>query len=445
MAFHAAVLNILIASPSDLTDERKSARTALHEWNDLHAEAEGVVLLPMGWESHATPQAGARPQAVINKQLVANADILIGVFWTKIGTHTGAAESGTVEEINHIVTAGKRAMLYFSTRPVDPNKIDLKQMKKLKTFKSETYDNALTGTFASPDEFRQILMRDITRLVREMKAKWSAKRATEEPTTEPEFDVEAPDEFSDLDRTTKLTRDFYKRFVSGGFHGIYQPDMVVVADLNNPSARKPRDAYLLLSVIPMDQRDHGLDMAVIERSRPPELRPIGDDPYSLDGYGRSLVVQDEPDADVPRTSVMELNDAGCIFAALRLLVWPQLVRGHDAVNLEVQERMLLKSLSHYVRLLRKVGIVGLLDVRVILHGMNDVYVWPLNATKADEGRYRPLVDGTIFSTPVTLDMVDEESPDAIATAMRKAFQVIWRDAGYQHDQCYDEAGRFLAQ
>jgi hypothetical protein len=43
-------------------------------------------------------------------------------------------------------------MLYFSSRPVDPNKIDLKQQRKLRQFKSETYKTALVGGFASTSE-----------------------------------------------------------------------------------------------------------------------------------------------------------------------------------------------------------------------------------------------------------------------------------------------------
>jgi len=144
---------VLIASPSDLPEERQAAKQAIWDWNDLHAEAEGVTLLPKMWETHATPAFGDRPQGIINEQLVKNADLLIGMFWTKIGTSTGAAVSGTAEEIDQIVAAGKPAMLYFSTRAIDPTKIDVKQLKGLKAFKQETYKRALVGSFAwSPSQ-----------------------------------------------------------------------------------------------------------------------------------------------------------------------------------------------------------------------------------------------------------------------------------------------------
>src|SRR5437867_1242988 len=145
--FKSATYRVLIASPSDLAEERQAATAAVNVWNAQHAVAESVVLLPVMWETHVTPQSGIRPQVAINRQLVRECDILVGMFWTKIGTGTGVAESGTVEELDKFVAAGKPALLYFSRRPIDPNEIDPKQLKKLKSFKHATYKRALVGSF----------------------------------------------------------------------------------------------------------------------------------------------------------------------------------------------------------------------------------------------------------------------------------------------------------
>jgi hypothetical protein len=169
MPFDAQTFRVLIASPSDLLEEREAATDVINDWNVQHAAAEGVVLLPVKWETHAIPTAGIRPQEVINCQLVKTSDVLVGMFWTKLGTSTGVAESGTVEEIEQFVAAGKPAMLYFSSRPIDPNKIDLKQHKKLKQFKVPTYKKALVGGFSSVAELRATLLRDLTNQVRQMK------------------------------------------------------------------------------------------------------------------------------------------------------------------------------------------------------------------------------------------------------------------------------------
>src|SRR5271157_171838 len=90
----------------------------------------------------------------INAQLVRNCDMLIGMFWTKLGTSTGVAESGTVEEIDQFVADRKPAMLYFSNRPIEPSRIDLTQFARLKDFKEATYVTALVGSFSRVDELR---------------------------------------------------------------------------------------------------------------------------------------------------------------------------------------------------------------------------------------------------------------------------------------------------
>jgi hypothetical protein len=130
MSFKSQTYRVLIASPSEMGEERQAATEAVNNWNAQHSVAEAVVLLPVKWETHAKPQTGVSPQDAINSQLVRDSEILVGMFWTKIGTSTGVAESGTVEEIDQFVASGKPTLLYFSSRPIDPNKIDLKQHKK---------------------------------------------------------------------------------------------------------------------------------------------------------------------------------------------------------------------------------------------------------------------------------------------------------------------------
>lgn len=166
MAFTSTTLKILIASPSDLKEERDAAESAIAEWNAIHAEAEGVVLLPVRWETAVFPIAKQRPQAAINQQIVDGADLLIGLFWTRIGTNTGIAISGTVEEIDRFVAAKKPAMIYFSERPISPTDIDVDQLGSLKDFQAATYKSALTGSFATPAELTYQLFKHLTGLVR---------------------------------------------------------------------------------------------------------------------------------------------------------------------------------------------------------------------------------------------------------------------------------------
>jgi hypothetical protein len=125
--FHSTTYQVLIASPSDMPDARQAAVEVVNDWNALNAAAEGVVLLPVMWETHTMPETGVRPQAAINRQIVQACDLLVGMFWTRFGTSTGVAPSGTVEEIEQFVAANKPAMLYFSCISIDPSKIDQQQ------------------------------------------------------------------------------------------------------------------------------------------------------------------------------------------------------------------------------------------------------------------------------------------------------------------------------
>jgi hypothetical protein len=179
MPFEAKIYRVLVASPSDMSEERQVATDAINEWNSLHSVTESIVLLPVKWETHAMPQTGVRPQEAINSQLVETSDILVGMFWTKIGTDTGVAESGTVEEVNQFVAGGKPAMLYFSHRPIDPNKIDPKQHKKLREFESETLKSALVGSFASLDDLRHTLLRHLLSEIRQLAPVRRGKRHIE--------------------------------------------------------------------------------------------------------------------------------------------------------------------------------------------------------------------------------------------------------------------------
>jgi hypothetical protein len=168
MAYEGRVYRILIASPSDVEDEREIAVRVIQEWNDLYSYSRKVVLLPLRWETHTAPEYGSRPQEVINRAIVDHCDLLVGIFWTRLGSPTGAAESGTLEEIERVGKAGKPVMLYFSRVPIDPERIDVSQSEKLREFKTKTYPKGLVETFKSAIEFRDKFAKQLELKVRDL-------------------------------------------------------------------------------------------------------------------------------------------------------------------------------------------------------------------------------------------------------------------------------------
>ena len=154
MTFHANVLRVMIASPGDVADERKAVTEEILRWNDANAFARKLVLLPVKWETHSTPQQGDYPQAIINRQLLDDTDIMVAIFGTRIGTPTDGYISGTVEEIKKHVAAGKTAKIYFSDVPVPPSSLDPEQYAQLQTFRKECQTTGLYATFGSVQQLR---------------------------------------------------------------------------------------------------------------------------------------------------------------------------------------------------------------------------------------------------------------------------------------------------
>lgn len=175
MAYQATVLSVMIASPGDVTEERNLIRDIIHEWNDINAKETKSVLLPVGWETHSSPDLAGRPQDIINKTVLEHCDLLVGVFWTRLGTPTGEFESGTVEEIKRHISGGKPAMIYFSTAPVSPASINKDQYDALQAFKEWCYGKGLVENYDHISEFNHKFRRQIQIKARE---RFSATQGT---------------------------------------------------------------------------------------------------------------------------------------------------------------------------------------------------------------------------------------------------------------------------
>lgn len=177
MSYAATTFNVMIASPGDVASERAIVRDVLYEWNAVHSNARKIVLLPIGWESHSSPEMGASAQTIINQQVLTKCDLLVGVFWTRIGTATEQYLSGTVEEIEKHVAAGKPAMLYFSSQPVALDLVDPEQVARLKDFKESCRKRGLFESYDSHTDFQAKFYRHLQLKVNEHPLFQSSKTA----------------------------------------------------------------------------------------------------------------------------------------------------------------------------------------------------------------------------------------------------------------------------
>jgi hypothetical protein len=102
---------------------------------------------------------------VINRQVLADCDLLVAIFWTRIGSPTGSALSGTVEEIEKHLKAEKPAMLYFSNAPAHPDSVDEDQIKALRAFRHDCRSKGLIATYDSRSDFHNVFARQLGQTV----------------------------------------------------------------------------------------------------------------------------------------------------------------------------------------------------------------------------------------------------------------------------------------
>jgi hypothetical protein len=181
MAKNAIALRILIASPSDVERERNTLALAIERWNAAHSTSTSILLEPIRWDTHTHPATGDHAQGIINRQIVDDADIVVGVFWSRLGTPTPEAASGTVEEIQRLRAKGKRVLLYFSQADL-PQDHDREQFRSLQEFKRNVQKNTLFREFRTLDELDKSFSQHLATVVNELAAELKAASRSAAPT-----------------------------------------------------------------------------------------------------------------------------------------------------------------------------------------------------------------------------------------------------------------------
>jgi hypothetical protein len=152
-------IRIFVASPSDVGDERNRLDGLIRELNRILNDRMGLFLELVRWETHGRPGFGDDAQDVLNKQLPPT-DIFLGIMWTRFGTPTKRAESGTEEEFDRAhrmwqMSGRPRLLFYFKQAPFYPTGLsDLEQFQKVLRFREAlSQRGGLYWTFNSADEF----------------------------------------------------------------------------------------------------------------------------------------------------------------------------------------------------------------------------------------------------------------------------------------------------
>lgn len=162
------LIKIFIASPGDVWKQRNEVEKLISDWNNEHVESKNVILMPIRWENNsvASYRENSSGQAIINEQIVKSSDILIALFWSKIGTRTPNGISGTVEEINIFFEMHKKSIgIFFIDDPIPDTALrDREMVLKYKRY-LENQQKGLYGKYDLND-IRRFITKEVNELIK---------------------------------------------------------------------------------------------------------------------------------------------------------------------------------------------------------------------------------------------------------------------------------------
>ena len=206
------VVKVFLASPGDLKDERRIAKSVVDEFNSAWADNLGYQVELVGWED--TVSGSGRPQAIINRDLE-RCELFIGLLWKRWGSppdSNGPFGSGFEEEYRtsreRQASAGRPEIsLYFRDIPDDARRDPGEQLKRVMAFRDELVagKEQLFETFGDLRDFEAKFRRCVTRYVQRLRANESedVSQRDQTPTTGGENPTRA--EPTAMESTTPLS------------------------------------------------------------------------------------------------------------------------------------------------------------------------------------------------------------------------------------------------
>jgi len=158
----ATIYDLLLSCPGDIIDLKDIVKGCIEDFNRLYGKLNNINIELKHWSTDSYPQSGGKPQELLNNQFIHECDACVALFANKFGTPTDEYESGTEEEIEDMISSGKQVFLYFVERPVDPTKIDLEQLAKVRSFKEKYTDKGIYWPVKSDEEFRRLFLNHLT-------------------------------------------------------------------------------------------------------------------------------------------------------------------------------------------------------------------------------------------------------------------------------------------
>lgn len=173
-------IKVFLSCPEDVIEEGNFLNIiedTIEYYNQVLPTVTGMRRLQLThWKKNIFLGRGKpRVQDRINFRLVDSCDIFIGILWTRFGSSPGITtnglnfESGTEEEFDRARKIVKDLWFFFCDCPINPSKIDIAQLEKVRKFKEILKNKQIEyAEFSSSDEFKKQLKSNLIEFAKEI-------------------------------------------------------------------------------------------------------------------------------------------------------------------------------------------------------------------------------------------------------------------------------------
>lgn len=162
------LFRVFVGAPSDVTEELTIIRGRIEEWNRDHGPTTRARVEFTHWRTHSYPAVEGRPQQTLNKQVVDKADIIVAIFRDRLGSPTGKAASGTVEEIQRGVRQRKAVMVYFGNIQTPGARPRRDEAERVEQFRKQLGAAALYHTHTDLQSFESAFRQHLAGVMRDL-------------------------------------------------------------------------------------------------------------------------------------------------------------------------------------------------------------------------------------------------------------------------------------
>jgi len=221
---------IFLASPSDLSRERKLFSQVIEYVNATKAKSKGILFEANVWEDCLIGKG--RPQEKINEK-IKQSNLLVFILWKRWGSDTGEFSSGFEEEYKVACSENKDILFFFREIPIDMLEDPGGQLKKVIEFKNkiEKEKKYLYKPYQDENEWEKIFSFQLYTWLDQMRSEDSIKSTEDSSKLETEIKIDiSPKEREVLEDKKEINHE-----------KIINDDEIQLEDIVNPIIRKENE------------------------------------------------------------------------------------------------------------------------------------------------------------------------------------------------------------